>query len=444
MVQHWSPTHEACPFGGLLVSSISIGVVLTKLRYTASHHNHHTQHAEPLSSSLVPPSPKPSHEPVIPAKAPPFEGFSPFLMGADTYCALCGALANYMFWLDDPDFSEDGPSDPFTPGIISREDCEWLGNVHILSENPKTSAFLSGRVKGNDLGFYCREDGGDFPTGEHAIPTYTGGHGETLFFPVHSECYDQLCLALAPEPVDLDVLYQTFKAVSKKGYASSLNLDYGAVKECMRQFWEAQVGTEDFVTAPSSDTALLDFYQALIRDSPQADDQRFLVTSKIGPVSEDVSVSDPFYKLSPELALQTMYLLDTSSVRRWRASSRPIAQISLGNGFQRSRVYHDKPWLYDLCTAGLGVDWGYVNRKLDLVSSRPEKVARQMEEIGRETRNKPRRQGREPQVDYQLCIRDWSDMNVKLTNRRRIWGVIDQVLDLYCPRKAAKERERRD
>ncbi|KAJ3522394.1 hypothetical protein NM208_g12875 [Fusarium decemcellulare] len=376
-----------------------------------------------------------------------------FSMGSDTYCALCGALAKELFWPDESEFEDEEFLNPYNTNIISREDCEWLDNVRILSENsglPSLNrAFLSSRVRGHDFGRYNRIDGEVFPTGDLSIQTYVDGEEAALAFPIHSECYDQLCIALAPEPVDLDILYATFKGLCKTGYASSLNLDYGAVKRCMSQFWGTGGGTEDFVTAPSTDTALLEFYRALIRDSPLADDQNPLVVSRIGPGAEGTSASDPFYKLSPELALQIMDLLDTPSVCRWRASSRPIARITLGNGFQRSRIYHDKPWLYDLFTtesmSNLGVDWGYVNQKLDSVTARSERIARQLEDLQRERRNAPRRRGRSPQTNnYDFGIRDWSNMNIKLTNRRRIWSVISQVLDLYYPRKAAKERESRD
>ncbi|KAF5022043.1 hypothetical protein F66182_5926 [Fusarium sp. NRRL 66182] len=238
-------------------------------------------------------------------------------------------------------------------------------------------AYLTGRAIGDDYHFFHAVAGQTFPNGRNTMITYTEEMGDPMAFPFHHDCYDQFNVALSPKPVDLDALYETFKSLSKGGYASSLKLEYGDINECMGQFWATQIGIEDFVTSPSSNKALVEYYHSLIKDAPRKEE-------------------------------------DT-----------PHASHLL------------EPWLYDFPShdaPGLDVDW--IAKKLDLVSSREKKIGRQLDEIKGERENEPRTRGRQEQHNWGLVVRDWSDMNLTLTNRRRIWGVLQQVLDLYHAREA--------
>ncbi|KAF4983917.1 hypothetical protein FZEAL_794 [Fusarium zealandicum] len=363
-------------------------------------------------------------------------------MGQDVYCAICGALARHY----DPAFYEgDGP---YNTDLMSREDCEWLGNVRVLGYRPDLKsherAFLTSRATGREYGLYVTTEDVTFPNGESTIETYNNQNGTVIAFPIHSACYKQLCIALAPAKVDLDVLYETFKSICNGEHASCLELDYGDAKDCMSYLWVTQQGTEDMVTSPSSDQALIEYYRSLTKEFPQNQEKGPLIDPQIGPGTD--AGHDPFHQLSAELILQIMELLDTPSVRQWRASSRPVAQLTIGHGFWRSRICHSMPWVYDFPQDDDDmprqvVDWLSVFKKLDAVSDRSNKIARQLEQIRREEAesNAPLGSGRQQQMNDKICMRDWSDMNLKLTNRRRIWSVIHQVLDLYSPRKATKD-----
>ncbi|KAF4968807.1 hypothetical protein FSARC_3835 [Fusarium sarcochroum] len=355
------------------------------------------------------------------------------------YCALCGVSVRDVYWPDDPNYYEGDRDAPYNTDFVSPESCEWMGDVRILGWDLNAStykkAFLTGPAKADYTVYFRAPEGETFPPkGDTLISTYTEDLGEVMAFPLHYDCYDQFRIALSPKSVDLDVLYETFKSISKGNYATSLKLDYGAANECMGQFWEEQLGIEDLVTSPSSSPDLIEYYHSLTRDTSCAKEP----STQIEPRVDETS--DPFYKFSPEILLHIIDLLDTPSVFRWRKSSRPVARLALERGFWKSRIYRDMPWLYDFPIdedrSSLDTDWRSVYDKLDLVSSRSQKIARQAREIARERENEPPKRGRQRQYNYGLVVRDWSDMDLALTNRRRIWGILGQVLDLYLPREA--------
>ncbi|KAM0556952.1 hypothetical protein ACHAPJ_005630 [Fusarium lateritium] len=312
-----------------------------------------------------------------------------------------------------------------------------LNKYYWLYLADRQRAFLTGPAKADYTVYFRAPEGETFPpNGETLIATYTEDLGEVMAFPFHFDCFDQSRIALSLKAVDLDVLYETFRSISKGNYMTSLKLNYGAANECMGQFWAEQLGIEDLVTSPSSNPDLIEYYHSLIRDTPYAKKPSPRIESGVD------ETSDPFYKLSPEIILHIADFLDTPSVFRWRKSSRPVARLALERGFWKSRIYRDMPWLYDFPvdddTSSLSTDWRSVYDKLDLVSSRSQKIARQAREITRERAKEPPKRGRQRQYNYGLVVRDWSDMNLTLTNRRRIWGVLRQVLELYLPHEAKR------
>ncbi|KAJ4254404.1 hypothetical protein NW762_010001 [Fusarium torreyae] len=346
------------------------------------------------------------------------------------YCAFCGVSTRDVFWPDDPNFYEGDRNAPYNTDFASPESCNWVGDVRVLGR-----AFLTGPAKADYTIYFRAPEGEAFPpNGETLIATYTEDLGEVMAFPFHYDCFDQFRIVLSPKVVDLDVLYETFKSVSKGNYMTSLKLDYGAAKECMGQFWAEQLGIEDLVTSPSSSSDLIEHYHSLIKNTPHTEEPSSRIETGVN------DASDPFYKFSPEIILHIADFLDTPSVFRWRKSSRPVARLALEKGFWKSRIYRDMPWLYDFPvdddTSSSDTNWRSVYEKLDLVSSRSQKIARQAREIAREKENERPKRGRQRQYNCGLVVRDWSDMNLALTNRRRIWGILEQVLDLYFPHEA--------
>lgn len=185
-------------------------------------------------------------------------------------------------------------------------------------------------------------------------------------------------------------------------------IDYGAVVECQDQYWVEEKGTEEFVVNPI-DIPWLERY----RDPnklPTAGDSGL---GRPGLPPRQTLGQDLFQKLPPEILLSVMRHLDLPSINRLREASRQASQLELSGGFWRSRLLRDMPWLYDLNWGintptpgdvhGLdAADWTRIYRDLYLASD----------------------SGRKNKVHG-------------LVNRRRIWGICEQIAALYSVRDLA-------
>ncbi|KAH7176008.1 hypothetical protein EDB81DRAFT_751425 [Dactylonectria macrodidyma] len=210
--------------------------------------------------------------------------------GWDAYCAICGVVAMEIYWLGEEEEQEE---DSYDPSTVCREDLKWLSY--------------------------------DFRTF-----TYTKGDDECTHMS-----------ALAPETLDLQILYETFKICSLTSQGSYLDLEYDGVEACMEQYWVVMRGTEDYVTSLSSSPRLLDWYRSVVN----------LLLERVERFPAIVdgykSLNDPFCKLQPELLLYIMSYMTMTEATRWREASRRVASLAVVNSFWKSKIHADMPWLYD-------------------------------------------------------------------------------------------------
>lgn len=59
--------------------------------------------------------------------------------GWDVYCVICGSLASELYQGDD-DGSDYENEDAYDRDITNDEDTLWLGNMVVISENPRARA----------------------------------------------------------------------------------------------------------------------------------------------------------------------------------------------------------------------------------------------------------------------------------------------------------------
>ncbi|KAF7534022.1 hypothetical protein G7054_g6549 [Neopestalotiopsis clavispora] len=329
--------------------------------------------------------------------------------GWDVYCVICGSLASELYQGDD-DVSDYENEDAYDRDITNDEDTLWLGNIVVMSENPRARAaskvFISGHALAQDYGYYEFHPGDDpdpnCPPSSTCWQVYER-NGETPYAaPIHRKCLHLLEKVLQPKEADKDVLYEIFKCL---GPAPILPIEYGAVDDCQEQYWITKRGTEEFVIDPVDISRLRQYWSQL----PAADATG--LDRRPGLPSRQTSSSDPFSKrIPPEVMLNIFHHLDWHSINRFRAASRQAAQLELSSRYWSSRLYQDMPWLYDIDLekqAGRfhfpdNVDWTKVYRDLYLAS---------------DTASKNKIHG--------------------LVNRRRIWGICQQIANFYDARDSS-------
>lgn len=322
--------------------------------------------------------------------------------GFDVYCVICGsAVFNVV---------EGGHG--YDPGIVTNASSSWTGDVRLISENPDARAaskvFVTGPAVFVDAGFFDFDQGDDPNTpvlDRDSLQVYNPDGDDPFAVPFHRVCLELFQKVIAPREVDNEILWQVLKCV---GPDPVLHIDYGAVVECQDQYWVEEKGTEEFVVNPI-DIPWLERY----RDPnklPTAGDSGL---GRPGLPPRQTLGQDPFQKLPPEILFSIMRHLDLPSINRLREASRQASQLELSNGFWRSRLLRDMPWLYDLNWAhntptpgdvhGLdAADWTKIYRDLYLASN----------------------SGGKNKVHG-------------LVNRRRIWGICEQIAALYSARDLA-------
>ncbi|ETS78229.1 hypothetical protein PFICI_10291 [Pestalotiopsis fici W106-1] len=315
--------------------------------------------------------------------------------GFDVYCVVCGS-AMYREVVQDEGYDQ---------AITNTEDTAWVGNTVVISENPDARAaskvFISGQANVQDCGYF------DFVSGEDPDPNFPDGptcwqvyerDGENPYaVPIHTSCLELFKKVLQPKDLDKEILYEILKCL---GPEPILPIDYGAVTEGQDQYWVTMEGMEEFVIDPEIVPRLRQYYS----EFPAADKSGL---ARPGLPSRQTSSHDPFKRVPPEVMLFIFQHLDWHSINQFRASSRQAAQLELSNRYWSSRLYQDMPWLYDIPLEMWkgkfqfpdDLDWTKIYRDLYLSS---------------DTESKAKIHG--------------------LVNRRRIWGICQQIADFYNER----------
>ncbi|KAJ5084175.1 hypothetical protein NUU61_008754 [Penicillium alfredii] len=337
--------------------------------------------------------------------------------GFDLYCVVCGAGLSSHGW---------------DPEVLPGETTAWMEDIRLIGQNPeKTSinkAFISGRALYDDSGFFDVEPGDDpnFPTvnqidynrdGLAMIRGFDWEESIGLVVPFHTACHQLLQEDISHwlrkrDRVNTDVLYQTLKSFADENdeCANCLNrVDYGEISKLQDQYWGPQAGDEVFGAHPIAIPELETYYKDLPLLTTSKEEER----QNRWHLKETTPDRDPFAKLAPELLLMVLDNLPIPSLNSARAASCAIARLKLDNGFWYGKIRHDMAWLYDLpkhnAVASQNLDWA--------------------------------------QVYQDLLSRSQSDNQIKvegLVNRRRVWGICDQIAAQFSDyQKAADDRNGR-
>lgn len=325
--------------------------------------------------------------------------------GSDTYCAFCGALAAKPFF----DENDDDPEWTYDPNIIQPDDLEWMDDVILITEDrnaalAKDRAYFTGTARYDDSHWFTAEvDGDTRRLIAYADDSFNADANTGLAVPFHRACIALFCQQLGSEP-DPNILYAAFKVLYAGDWEPALDIDYGIIKEYQDQYWPTKRGTEALVTNPLS-IAPFELFYSLPRMASSASD-----TQGKAPVSaHSLHSSDCFGRLPPEILHLIMFYLDVPSVHRLRLSSRAVASVVLDGAFWKHHVRQDLPWLFDLPvlevnSSRAAVDWACVYREMSLGG-----------------------------------LYQHAKAIPGLFNRRRIWGISQQILDEYTTQRRLKE-----
>jgi hypothetical protein len=341
----------------------------------------------------------------------------------DVYCAICGACFGGCQWRkrrtrhppqneEGSKLPEDGSEDEpgYDPKVISEEDAAWVATLRVLGFNPNApgvkKAFVSGQGDYWDYGFVgvLRGDDPNFPegtsgVGEHGITDFTcycpDDLDEHLVVPFHDECFQVLCNAIAitvGRRVDHDVLY-TKCAELCENWSYRLNLDYGDPEPPCEQFWVSESGQEVLVANPLRVSWLPPYLESAPVESAVHNGPGLDLHSKV--------IKDPFRKLPYDILYDIFDLLPGESVGALRSASWPAHCAKLPNAFWREKILFDRPWAFEIEDAFSPFNAPSVAYK---------RLYFHLNQI--------------TQLNKPGC-------NLGLTNRRRIWGVCDQLIELY-------------
>lgn len=196
------------------------------------------------------------------------------------------------------------------------------------------------------------------------------------------------------------MLYDTIKQLAPEGYENHLLIDYGPVAKLQDQYWAVEKGTEEFVTPFLAIPWLENYFTSFPRKREAEDGQ-----AKV--VSPSLSGQDPISQLPSEVVLLIMSHLDMRAVAQFQASSRRAAMVDLGKHW-KLRLRADMPWLFDFPTESSDksdtINWTQAYRDLMIAS--------------------------EHSHDKKI---------LGLANRRRIWGLFEQIAKVYAPMQSSTE-----
>ncbi|TIC96872.1 hypothetical protein CH35J_007182 [Colletotrichum higginsianum] len=358
----------------------------------------------------------------------------------DYRCAICGgpfrsniALRSRSRDEEHPDgLGDDLPQewqyDGFDPAHYHREDVEWLEKARILASNSTagvstTRAFVSGVGDiGPRFGHVAIGDRGgdpsapDYPLMEYSCYSDTCQHGPA--FPFHPCCYELLLLNFSEQhgvqaaQLDKDVLYNVMFELMTPSVEDTLFLDLDYGMDIDRAF-DPKPGHRDPVTvvpligAPAAGTFYdLSPYAAM---RPVNTQEYSSVVGGIPPAGPDALA-----KLPLEVLTLIASFLDTRSVFQLIKTSPTVFSAVVRNRcFWKRHLQVWYRWYFEW-QAVLLKDTDPFLKQADLM-----------------------------QVAFNLDRPGESDLisDMIMTNRRRIWGVCDQLARRYLSRHRLQKRD---
>ncbi|KAL3463598.1 hypothetical protein BJX64DRAFT_257009 [Aspergillus heterothallicus] len=234
-------------------------------------------------------------------------------------------------------------------------------------------------------------------------------------YPVHDFCYQNIlrrCITGSSEGgvLDEDALYKVFKS---RGSRNSLALSYGAPWPEHEQFWTCEKGKESLVADPIHIPELLKTLDVLKcnNTSPVLEATMREPVPTIENGHEEARARhrinhDPFTNLPIELRLMVLSSLPAASILALRAASPSFQEISIPATLWRDALENSLPWL-----------WEFQEYESPFQTPRKEKwfYNKLLEAEAKSTY-------REGEPGTYIG---------GLVNRRRIWGVCEQIKEYY-------------
>ncbi|KAI9045138.1 F-box protein [Aspergillus affinis] len=342
-------------------------------------------------------------------------------MAFDCYCAICGvgfsgmhieaqsetAMERRRRWVakrtralqQGKDFNqisrEEGNDEPpirsYDPRIVGTEKIEWLYKAHCLAMNEdskgKGKAFISGP------GYYA-----DMTHLDPFAEMFTHGAAYPLDSPIHEDAsgpvlpFHQCCLEILTrtltgsantQDLNLDVLYHIMNTLSN-GSSSALMLSYG----------------DDYCATHPTNIPNLDVF---IESSMTTHAGLKLPSEEV--TAGDRNPANPFGRLPFEIVERICLYLPGESLKALTQASLSIQLLTQDNFFWKRFMHWDMPWFWELQTSQ--------TRK-----KAPEDLNYKRLYLWLDSMTMPR-----------YGMDDLSVIGV--ANRRRIWGVCEQLAPQY-------------
>ncbi|GES63296.1 F-box domain protein [Aspergillus terreus] len=335
--------------------------------------------------------------------------------GWAVFCAICGGPFSSQVDMD----CEGTDERAYRFDIL--EDCnlEWLDELRALGMNPDATgsdkSFLTGSgryfdcggievVAGNQLAV---EDNialldMNIPYPKNEVVPMVAYHdfaetGEPHVFPFHSVCYEILrrCISLRePGEIRGHLLYRVFEQANGGRYVR-LQLDYGDPDPPAEQVWEIFRGQEILVVNPVAIPEL----ELEIRHIKCLLDMETDLINEMELHKEDI-----FCRLPIELRHEIFKHLRPESILALKAASRAMHTTLIPRSMWEAKLVDTYPWLWEMLEISV-----FQSQKVEEKASKLLVACKEHSESTGES------------YDYILG----------LANRRRIWGVCEQIRCRY-------------
>ncbi|KAL3462676.1 hypothetical protein BJX64DRAFT_137540 [Aspergillus heterothallicus] len=324
--------------------------------------------------------------------------------GWEIFCAICGGPFSSQVDMD----CEGTDEMAYRYDVL--EDCnlDWLNKLQALGINPDAPASNNSFITG--IGRYFDYGGVEVVAGDHPnIPFPTNevvpmvayhdfsDIGERHVFPFHPVCYEILDKCIHAKQVEEtrgDLLYNVFEEINGGQYVR-LQLDYGDPDPPSGQVWETTRGQEVLVVNPLNIPAL----ESLVADIKNTLNIGADVDETTCPSDDDI-----FTRLPIELRHEIFHHLPPESILAVKATSTVMHATHLSRSVWGDKLADAYPWLWEV--DGLPV---FETQELEESVSEILRICRDA------TSHTETRDG------YMLG----------LVNRRRIWGVCEQIREMY-------------
>ncbi|GFF42807.1 hypothetical protein IFM61606_04596 [Aspergillus udagawae] len=366
-------------------------------------------------------------------------------MAYDCYCAICGvgfcgmlietpsetAAERRRRWIEKrsqalqagqsidqvPQEGEE-PVRSYDPKIVGWENVAWLYKAYCLGFNPQAASgkgktFVSGPGYYADVGEIAIKSGTDAVPGQdrNVYTCYGSGTDDTPgpVIPFHGCCFEILTRVLTgstdSSAIDTKILYNVMTELSNES-SSALRLNYGDdIRRAQGRYWECIPGAEYCATHPTETSGLDDFLKTNL-----ATDGKFKKSFSQFDL-KGRSPASPFGKLPLELVYQICSYLPGDSLKALTQASLSIQVVTQDNWFWKRFIQWDMPWFWEFYTSqnprDLPADVNY--KRLYLWLDKMTAARYGMDDLAL----------------------------IGVANRRRIWGVCEELVSQYHKAVAA-------